>query len=72
MTSPGGVVDHDADSTTAMIPYPPTTNIVVGIQSVGGSCTAPGQPGKHLTAEQELLATHGILPPTRPPVQHFG
>jgi hypothetical protein len=67
LASPAGVVDHDCNAATPPVPFLPTSNFIVSVNDVGGTCAAGGVPQKDLTPEQEMLAKHGVLPPCRPP-----
>jgi hypothetical protein len=65
--SPGGVVDHDCNPATPPVPFPPSSNFIIAVNDVGGTCSMGGVPQKDLTPEQEMLAKHGVLPPCIPP-----
>ena len=68
MSSPGGVVDHDCNSATPMVPYPATTNFNPGVSAPAATCANPGgSPMKDLSPEMAMLAAHGVLPPCKPP-----
>jgi hypothetical protein len=63
--SPGGVlVDHDANPETPERPIGASSQFVAGIIKMPMSCDGGGGGfGKTLTAEEALLAAHGVLPP---------
>jgi hypothetical protein len=68
LSSPGGVVDHDCNPLTPPVPYLPTSNFFPGVAVPGAGCMIPGLPPiKEMTAEQAMLAAHGVLPPCKPP-----
>jgi hypothetical protein len=71
--SPGGMIDHDCNTTTASVAFGPSSNFVTGVDMPGADCTNPGGPSqKRLTPEMAMLAAHGVLPNNRPPGVPFG
>jgi hypothetical protein len=67
-TSAGGAVDGDGDGIVDEL-FPPTSNFFVGINHVTCDCGGGGTACRTLTLEEELLASHGVLP-LNPP-DHF-
>jgi len=67
-TTLGGLADHDCDPATAAIPFAASSSAPGFFLGVcwfpcDGSAGGPTpEPRKRLTPEQELLASHGILP----------
>jgi hypothetical protein len=61
-TSGGGMVDHDCDPNTPLLPFPPTSNFFLGVcwfQCEDGTTEVR----KRLTLEAMRWAAHGVVPP---------
>lgn len=65
VTSPGGIpYDNDRNPITPDVIIGPSSNFVAGFRAVGATCDTPARGhGKTMTAEEALLAAHGVIPP---------
>ncbi|MBL8858685.1 MAG: hypothetical protein JNL28_09285 [Planctomycetes bacterium] len=65
--TPGGLVDHDANPGSPLVPFPATSNFFPGVVKQSADCIIPGVSARRVTIPHMAPNhTHVVIPPTQP------